>query len=118
MIDWFSEFPIAITICDQEGIILHMNEKSQKTFEKYGGNKLIGKSLFDCHPEAAGTKIREILKKQKTNTYTIEKNGQKKLIYQSPWYQNKKFMGLVEMSFEIPFEMPHYIRKNKETENK
>ena len=48
-----------------------------------------------------------------TNAYTIEKNGVKKLIYQTPWYENGEFMGLVEFSLEIPFEMPHYIRKPK-----
>ena len=46
-----------------------------------------------------------------TYAYTIEKNGVKKLIYQIPWYENGEFMGLVEFSLEIPFEMPHYIRK-------
>jgi len=44
------------------------------------------------------------------NIYTIEKNGVKKLIYQSPWYQNGKYAGFVELSLEIPFEMPHFIR--------
>jgi hypothetical protein len=41
------------------------------------------------------------------NVYTIEKNGVKKLIYQSPWYYNGEYAGFVELSLEIPFEMEH-----------
>jgi len=32
------------------------------------------------------------------------------LIYQSPWYQNGEFAGLVEISLEIPEQMPHFVR--------
>lgn len=60
-----------------------------------------------------GTKLVQLIKEQATNAYTIEKNGVKKLIYQTPWYENGEFMGLVEFSLEIPFEMPHYVRKPK-----
>ena len=45
------------------------------------------------------------------NVYTIEKKGIKKIIYQSPWFHNGEFGGLVELSLEIPFEMPHFIRE-------
>ncbi len=41
----------------------------------------------------------------------IGKNGVKKLIYQTPWIENGEFRGLVELSLEIPFEMPHFVRK-------
>jgi hypothetical protein len=45
-----------------------------------------------------------------TNAYTIEKNGIKKLIYQTPWYENGVYQGFVELSLEIPFEMKHAVR--------
>lgn len=107
---WVDEFPSAVTVCDTEGIILAMNNKSQRTFEKDGGKALIGRSLFDCHPQAASDKIRELMKNQKSNSYTIEKNGIKKLIHQSPWYKNGVFAGLVEISIEIPMQMAHFVR--------
>ena len=44
------------------------------------------------------------------NVYTIEKNGVKKMIFQSPWYKDGIYAGFVELSLEIPFEMPHFIR--------
>jgi hypothetical protein len=111
MPDWIREFPGAITICDKEGIILYMNEKSCKTFEKDGGALLIGKNLADCHPEPSRSLVKELLISAKLNVYTIEKAGIKKIVYQSPWYVKSEYMGIVEMSLEIPFEMPHFIRK-------
>lgn len=32
------------------------------------------------------------------------------MIYQSPWYKDGKFAGLVELSIEIPTEMAHFVR--------
>lgn len=110
--DWIKEFPSAVTVCDTEGIILYMNDKSLKTFEKYGGNTLIGKSLMDCHPEPARSKLLHLLKTQGSNSYTIEKNGIKKLIHQTPWFKAGQFCGLVEISIEIPMQMAHFVRKS------
>lgn len=110
MISWVKEFPCAITICDTEGIIIGMNDKSIATFENDGGEQLIGKNVLDCHLEPSRTQLKELLQSQRKNVYTIEKNGVKKLIYQSPWYKDGEYGGIVEISIEIPFEMPHFIR--------
>ncbi len=107
--NWTVELPFAITVCDKEGNILEMNNKSQKTFEKWGKN-LIGMNLMNCHPEPAKSKLAGMLIEPKINAYTIEKNGIKKMIYQSPWYENGEFMGFVELSLEIPFEMANFVR--------
>ena len=107
---YFDEIPTAVTVCDTDGIILYMNDKSISTFKKNGGADLVGKSLFDCHPGASKEKLRSLLESRKTNTYTIEKNGVHKMIYQTPWFENGIFRGLIEFSFEIPTEMPHFIR--------
>ncbi|MDK9699652.1 MAG: diguanylate cyclase [bacterium] len=109
--DWVLEFPAAITVCDDRGIILAMNERACNTFHGDGGAKLIGTSLLDCHPEPSRTKLIEMLKSHEKNVYTIEKNGIKKMIYQSPWFEHGEYRGFVEMSLEIPFEMPHFVRK-------
>lgn len=107
---WVNEFPAAITVSDAKGIIIEMNAKAAKTFEKEGGAKLIGTNILDCHLEPSLTKLRDIMENRKTNVYTIEKAGIKKLIYQAPWYQGGKYAGVVELSVEIPFEMPHFVR--------
>ena len=109
--EWIQEFPAAITVCDAEGIILEMNDKAAKTFAADGGRKLIGSNMLDCHPEPARTKTERLLSSRERNVYTIEKNGVKKMIYQSPWYKNCEYAGFVELSLEIPFgEIPHFVR--------
>lgn len=108
--DWIKEISAAVTVCDTEGIIVYMNEKSEQVFELDGGKDLIGKSLFDCHPEPAASKIRAMLADGSTNIYTIEKNGKKKLIYQSPWQDQKAIGGMIEISIELPNEMNHFVR--------
>jgi transcriptional regulator with PAS, ATPase and Fis domain len=107
---WIKEFPASITICDADGIVLEMNDKAAKSFEKDGGRALIGKNMLDCHPDPARGKLERLMEQQRKNVYTIEKNGVKKLIYQSPWFKDGVYAGFVEFAFEIPFEMPHFIR--------
>ena len=99
---WIKEFPAAVTVCDADGIILDMNDKA--------GRALIGSNMLDCHPDRARPKAERLLAAREKNVYTIEKNGVKKLIYQSPWYRNGEYAGFVELSLEIPFELPHFIR--------
>jgi hypothetical protein len=81
---WHKEFPGAITVSDLGGIILEMNDKAANDYADQGGRALIGTNMLDCHPEPARTKTRELLDSRRTNVYTIEKRGQKKLIYQRP----------------------------------
>jgi transcriptional regulator with PAS, ATPase and Fis domain len=107
---WIKEFPGSIIVCDPEGIILEMNDKAAKGYEKEGGLKLIGSNLLDCHPGKARKKVEEMLATREANIYTIEKNGIKKQVYQSPWYRDSRYAGIVELVLEIPFEMPHFIR--------
>lgn len=104
------ELPFAITVCDTGAIILYMNDASINTFKKYGGTDILGTSLFNYHNSASSAKLRQMLDNETGNTYTIEKNGVKKIIHQLPWYKGGKFAGLIELSLEIPFEMPHFIR--------
>ncbi len=107
---WVDEFAGSVTVCDAEGIILAMNDKAASGYEADGGRKLIGSNMLACHPEPARSKARALLENKQPNIYTIEKRGVKKLVYQSPWYKDGQFAGLVELVLEIPREMPHFIR--------
>lgn len=109
--DWAEELNVAVTVCDLDGTVLYMNEKSARTFSKSGGKELVGKSLMGCHSDKSREKIAELMGNASTNAYTIDKNGIKKLIYQTPWFEDGKIKGLVEFSLEIPFEMPHFKRE-------
>jgi transcriptional regulator with PAS, ATPase and Fis domain len=108
--DWIKEFPAAVTVCDPQGVILAMNDKAAVTYEKDGGYDLIGRNMLDCHPTQARIKTEKLLADREKNVYTIEKNGIKKLIYQSPWFKDGNYAGILEISLEIPFEMPHFLR--------
>ena len=106
--DWAKEMNCAVTVCDKEGVILYMNDKAKETFAKHGD--LIGKSLMPCHNENSRAIIAKLLQIGGTNSYTIQKNGQKKMIFQTAWKEDGVVAGLVEISMVIPEEMPHYIR--------
>ena len=106
--DWAKEMNCAVTVCDKDGVILYMNDKAKETFAKQGD--LIGKSLIPCHNEKSRTIIAELLATGGSNAYTIQKNGLKKMIYQTAWKEDGEVTGLVEISMVIPDEMPHYIR--------
>ena len=107
---WVKEFPGAVTVCDPDGIIIEMNDKAAKTFENDGGRALIGKTVLDCHPEPSRSKLKEMMAARQRNVYTIEKNGVKKLIYQTPLYREGVYAGFLELSLEVPFDMPHFVR--------
>jgi len=108
--NWTDGFLGAITVCDCDGIVVYMNDRSKKQFAKSGDDDLMGKSLIDCHPEPARSLLLKMLAKPIPNSYTIEKKGIRKMIHQTPWMENDEFKGVVEMSFEIPMELPHYVR--------
>ena len=108
--EWVHEFPGAITVCDRAGTILEMNARSAAVFAADGGMALVGTNLLACHPQPARDKVVELLARGEANVYTIEKRGVKKLIHQSPWYQGGEYAGFVELSLEIPFELPHFVR--------
>ncbi|MFB3907394.1 MAG: PAS domain-containing protein [Candidatus Eisenbacteria bacterium] len=107
---WAEEIGAAITVTDAEGRILSMNERSRETFAADGGAALLGRSVFDCHPEPARTKTRAMYATRQANHYTIEKDGRRKIIHQLPWFRNGAFAGFVEISIPIPGALPHFVR--------
>ena len=78
---WADGMNCAVTVCDTGGTILYMNDKARTTFARHGD--MIGKNLFDCHSERSRGIIRRLLADGGTNAYTIEKNGVRKMIYQT-----------------------------------
>lgn len=105
---WADDMNCAVTVCDTEGVILYMNEKARATYIRHGN--LIGSNLFGCHNERSREIIRRLTAEGGSNAYTIEKQGVRKMIYQTAWRTGDKVGSLVEISMEIPAEMPHYIR--------
>ncbi len=107
---WEEELPAAITVADADGIIVSMNALARETFALQGGGALVGKSVFECHPDRAIGKIRRLYEKKVPNHYTIRKNGRKKIIHQIPWFRQGSFAGFVEISVPVPDEIPGFDR--------
>lgn len=109
--DWAFRTNCAITVADAACNIIYMNERSRQTFASRGGAALIGHNLMDYHNENSKAIIRRLLAEGGTNAYTIEKEGLRKMIFQSAWFNAAGAVaGLVELSMVIPDDMPHYVR--------
>lgn len=109
--DWAMRVNCAVTVADADCRIIYMNERSRQTFAARGGADLIGHSLMEYHNERSKAIIRRLLDEGGTNAYTIEKEGLRKMIFQSAWFDGEgRVGGLVEISMVIPAEMPHYVR--------
>ena len=111
--DYFEGADVAVTICAKDGTILDMNRKSRKTFLKPGQETILGQNVLDCHPEPARTTLADMLGNPRTNIYTVEKEGVKKLIYQCPWYEGEEYAGFMELSIVLPEFIPNRVRKPK-----
>ncbi|MCU0725124.1 MAG: diguanylate cyclase [Planctomycetes bacterium] len=109
--EWLNGVDVAMTVCDADARITFMNARAARTFEADGGFALIGTDLLACHPEPARGKLLANLKARRRNVYTIEKAGKRKLICQEPILEDGRFAGLVEISLELPPEMPHFVRE-------
>jgi len=107
---WVTTFSAAVTVSDAEGRIIEMNDRSREVFAADGGAKLIGTNVLECHPEPSRSKLAAMMAGRKANAYTIRKNGRKKLIYQAPWFRDGAYAGFVELSLEIPEDLPHFDR--------
>lgn len=109
--DWAFRMNCAVTVADADCRIIYMNERSRQTFAARGGAALIGHNLMEYHNERSKDIIRRLLDEGGTNAYTIEKEGLRKMIFQSAWLDaDGRVGGLVELSMVIPAEMPHYVR--------
>lgn len=107
---WAEGLDCAVTVCDAEARVIYMNRRSRETFARYGD--VTGHSLYEYHPPKAAETIRRLLAEGASNTYSISKNGQKKIIHQTLWRREDGSVGgLVEISMVVPEEMPHYVRE-------
>jgi transcriptional regulator with PAS, ATPase and Fis domain len=107
---WWNEIDAAVTVTDATGVIVAMNARSQETFARQGGARLIGRHVQDCHPRAIRTQIDAFLRDATPNHYTLRKAGQRKIVHQLPWFEGGVFAGMVEITVPIPEELPHRER--------
>lgn len=107
---WIEEIHAAVTVTDADGVIIAMNRRACETFAADGGAALVGRSVFDCHPQRARAVAQALYESGQPNHYTISKKGQRKIVHQMPWHQDGRFAGFVEISVPIPDTLPHFDR--------
>ncbi|HYA70272.1 MAG TPA: PAS domain-containing protein [Thermoplasmata archaeon] len=109
-LEWFDELPCSVTVCDRAYTILYLNDRSAEINASDGGKSLVGKNLLECHPPDARRELRHVMAAKRPNVYSIEKGGKKKVIFQAHWKRRGRPAGLVEITFELPRRMPHFVR--------
>ena len=75
-----------VVICDLDHVIVYMNPVAEKNYEKWGGAKLVGQSLMDCHNENSRESIEKVVlwfKESSENNliYTFYNEKQNKDVY-------------------------------------
>ena len=49
-----------------------------------------------------------------SHSYSIERDGRKTMLHSFPLLNDKgAYIGFGEITYEIPYDMPHYVRNNK-----
>lgn len=97
-------------VCDTKGIIIEMNLEAENLFAEDGGPGLLGSNVLDCHPEPSRTKLAGMMENQISNAYFNTEDGEKRFFFQAPWYRDSQYAGFVEISFEVPEEIPLFHR--------
>jgi len=108
---WVQDLPAEITVCDAAGILIEMNARAELLFKDDGGGSLLGTDVLACHPEPSRTKFAGMLAVPNPNAYLSTEKSEKRFFFQSPWYRAGRFAGFVEISFEVPGEIPQLVKE-------
>lgn len=107
---WVKELPAEVMVCNSKGIITEMNLEAEVLFARDGGSGLLGTDVLDCHPEPSRSKLQGMMEKPVTNAYYSTENGEKRFVFQAPWTLDGQYAGFVEISFQVPDDIPHFVR--------
>jgi hypothetical protein len=91
----------AVVICNLEHEIIYMNSAAVKNYEKWGGGKLLGKSLLACHNPESGKKIQRVIDwfsedESHNMVYTFHNDKQNKDVYIVALRDAGKLIGYYE----------------------
>ena len=91
----------AVVICNLEHEIIYMNTAAVNNYSKWGGDKLIGRSLLDCHNEESANKICQVVDwfaadESHNIIYTFYNEKQNKDVYMVALRDEGKLIGYYE----------------------
>ena len=67
-------------MCNREDIIIYMNPEAIRRYENSGGDKLVGKSVLDCHNAHSVEVIRKV-----ADIFAASKDINKIFTYHKDW---------------------------------
>lgn len=104
----------AVVICNLEHEIIYMNPAAVRSYEKRGGDKLMGRNLLECHNPESVEKIKEVVdwfarSEEHNIVYTFHDEKQNKDGYMVALRENGKLIGYYEKhEYRNPESMKFY----------
>ena len=91
----------SVVICNLKHEIIYMNPAAVLNYSKYGGDKLIGRSLLDCHNPESREKIKQVVDwfaadESHNIGYTFHNEKQNKDVYMVALRDEGKLIGYYE----------------------
>lgn len=91
----------AVVICNLEHEIIYMNSTAVLNYKKWGGEKLLGRSLMDCHTQKAREKIQQVVDwfaedKSHNIIYTFHNEKENKDVYMVALRDGGRLIGYYE----------------------
>ena len=91
----------SIVICNLKHEIIYMNPAAVSSYAKRGGDKLIGRSVLDCHNPESREKIQQVVEwfaadESHNIVYTFHNEKQNKDVYMVALRDDGKLIGYYE----------------------
>ena len=91
----------SVVICNLKLEIIYMNPAAVHSYEKRGGDMLIGKSLLECHNQESREKIQQVVDwfaadESHNIVYTFHNDKQNKDVYMVALRDSGKLIGYYE----------------------
>ena len=91
----------SIVICNLKHEIIYMNPAAVNSYAKRGGDKLIGRSLLDCHNQESRDKIQKVVDwfaadESHNLVYTFHNEKQNKDVYMVALREDGRLIGYYE----------------------
>ena len=91
----------AVVICNLEHEIIYMNPTAISNYSKRGGDKLIGRSIMDCHNAESQEKMKKVIEwfdasPEHNIVYTFYNEKQNKDVYMVALRDGEKLIGYYE----------------------
>lgn len=91
----------SVVICNTEHEIIYMNPAAVSSYAKRGGEKLIGRSLLECHNPESRAKIQQVVdwfaaEESHNIVYTYHNEKQNKDVYMVALREGGRLIGYYE----------------------